>query len=372
MKEAGKTIARLLKSDVIAAEQEFNKLTVDEQVRLFLDSDDRLRLKLVEISHTPRSLVEKIPATEIWFTIKTLTPHDSIPLIKYSTPEQLQVVCDIEWWKKDRLDGASIAEWLEYISECGIEKVMEWFSMCDWDQIQWFFKENVVVYKKAEKDDDPAGDIKWPREESPMTYEGVYYFQVLDEARDQLIRHFLEILAKHDHDLYRSICEVCIWEIQSIREEAAYEVKCRRLAEHGLPSFDEAVSVYSPLDKEKIKAVPKRTKMAGTFIAPRYPLAVIGDKAHFVSRVIAGADEAVRDRFLLELSSIANKMLIADGKGIDHEGLKRALRRAVENIDAGLEALSGGDVSKALSLLDEYWLVTFFQVGLAETGKGGL
>lgn len=360
------SITKLLRQDPSQAEEQFNKLALADQAELFLRAGDRDRLRLVELAHESRKLLEFVPAMEIWLTIKRLTPADSLSLIKYATPEQLQVVSDIEWWKKDKLSSSSVYEWLEYISACGIDKMVEWFTDGDWDQILWFFKQSVVVFKREDKEVDPADAISWPREEAPITHEGVYYFQVLDEGRDEVVRRFLEILVKHERDLYSSICEACIWDIPSMKEEEAYQVRARRLAEHGLPSFDEAIGIYSPLSRSRFKSVAKRDKAEEVKFAPRYPLAVLGDKVLFVNRVLSETTLALENRFLLEIAGIANKLLVADGEDPEPERLNSSLTKAMGYINIGLEVLSGGDISAAVSLIEGYWLTSIFQVGLGE------
>lgn len=335
----------------------------------FLSLCDKDRLKLVETAENPREVLAGVPATEVWFTIMRLTPADALPLIKYSTTEQLQTVFDIEWWKKDRLDAASIYEWMNYIEACGIEKTVEWFKEFDWDQILWFFKTNIVVFKKEDKEEDPSDAIGWPREEMPITHEGIYYFQVLNEKRDQTIRRALEILVKHDMELYRSICEACIWDIPSQREEDAQETRSRRLAEHGFPPFDEAIQVYSPISRARFKMVEKRKGGSAEFLAPQYPLTVLGDRVLFINRVVSLLSEGEKDRFLLEAAQIANKILVADGEGIDCENISSSLLKAMGLINIGLEVMSDGDLSTAAKLIPEHWLISFFQVGLGEVMK---
>lgn len=359
-------ISKLIKTDIISAEQEFNKLSVREQAEVFLKSSDNDRLSMVEISYKPRELLAEIPATEIYFTVKRLSRADALLLIKYSTPEQLQVMTDIDNWEKDRLNVASMYGWLEYISECGPEKLMEWFAECDWDQILFFFKENVVVMKKEDKDADVASDYQWPREESPITHEGVYYFQVVNEKYDQLIRYILEILAKHDLELLHKVLEGCLWEIPAESEETAFETKCRRLAEHGLPDFEEALGVYSPLPKRKFAFAPKRTRVKSELLPPRYPLVMMGDKVLFVNRVLAGLDGELEALFLKELADISNKILVAEGKDISPESMAAAIAKALTHINIGLEELSNGDINEAIRLLSEHWLLSIFQVGLHE------
>jgi len=351
------------------SEKEFNELSIPDQVDLFLHSSDLERLELLEIADAPREMLAKVPATEVWFTIKRLTPKDSLLLVKLASPEQLQVVSDIEWWKKDRLDESSIYEWLEYISACGMEKMVEWFQSADYEQVKWFFKSSIVVYKREDKEEDPYNAIQWPREEMPVTHEGIYYFQVLDEKHDQLIRMYLEILVKHNIDLYKNICEVCLWEMPSLTEEEAYEIKSRRLSEHGFPTFDESINIYSPLVKEKIKMAEKRAESSKPELTPRYPLTVLGDKVLFLNRVFGEFDEAMQDLFLAEISSIANKILVADGQDISHEELKDSIRKALGYINIGLEVLSEGDIATAVDYVNEYWLQTLFQVGLSEVLK---
>lgn len=363
------SITKLLKKDRIAAENAFNALPVETQSELFLNAPDRDRLDLVEMSHAPRQLLENIPAVEVWFTIMRLTPKGALPIINYATPEQLQVVCDIEWWKKDRLELQSIYEWLDYITECGIDRTFEWFDTSDWEQLLWFFKQSIVVFKKDEKDSDIFDSLQWPREEAPITHEGVYYFQALEEKKDALVRRLMELLAKHNLELYSKVCEMCIWDSPAIREEEAFEIKSRRLAEHGFPSFDEAISIYAPLDLKRFKTLKKRPASHNPNFVPRYPLSVLGDKILFINRVLSEASPEVESNFLLEVASIANKLLIAGGIDIDSQSLTRSLVKAIGYINIGLETISGGDVQRANVVIEEHWFVHIFQLGLNEVMK---
>lgn len=340
-----------------------------DKARHFLASSDSERLKMVELADNPREFLSLIPATELWLTIRRLTPEDSLLLIKSASPDQLQVVFDIEWWRRDRLEMAPIIEWLGYISACGMKKIVEWFRECDWDQILWFFKENIVVFKNEDSNIDPSDAVSWPREETPITHEGVYYFQVLDKKHDTLIRHLLEVLAKNDIELYHTILEDCIWDIPSQREEEAYDARGRRLAEHGFPTFDEALSLYSPLSASCFKIVKKKHVEPKGSLAPRYPLTVLGDQVLFINRVLADMDGEGESEALREIANIANKVETADGHEIDPEALGKSIIKGVGYINIGLEILSGGDIGKAASLLSEYWLENIFQVGLNEVVK---
>jgi hypothetical protein len=179
----------------------------------------------------------------------------------------------------------------------------------------------------------------------------------------------MEILAKHDLELYHKICESALWEIPSEKEEQAYEVKSRRLAEHGFPSFDEAISVYSPLDKKRFALAPKRPQDEEVDVVPMYPLTVMDDAVLFINRVFTELSGEAEGRFLMETASIANKLLVADGYEISSENLSASLVKAIGYINIGLETLSEGDVSKAASLMNDHWTISIFQVGLAEVVK---
>lgn len=362
-------ILKVLKTDPAEAETKFNALDTVSQVELFLNADDMSRLRLLEISHDPRGFMKELPATEIWMTVKRLGKDDALPLINYASPEQTQVMIDIETWKKDRILIPDLYEWLGYIYACGNEKIMEYFSECDWDEILFFFKSAIVAYKKVDKDEDVTNEIAWPREEMPTTHEGVYYFQVIHEEWDQMLRQLLEILVKHDHNAYMKILEACMWDVPSQREEEAYEVRSRRLAEHGFPTFDEAVTINSPLPKSKLGFAIKRpaTNKIEKYFAPRYPLIVMGERVLFLNRVVSVMSEQEESRLLIELANIANKILISEGKEVGADTIKASMEKAIDVTSKGLESLSNGNIDRGRELLNEYWTQTIYQVGLATT-----
>lgn len=370
IKDQTQGILNLLAKDLIAAEQEFNKLDIVNQAEVFINAKDFDRLKLLEIAYKPRELLENVPTAELWYTVNRLTPRDAIPIIQYAAPNQLQVMTDIECWGKDRINNESMYEWLEYIIECGLDRLVEWFQTTDWDQLVWFFRENIIVCKQLNPDENPACFDIWPRnDDAPITHEGLYYFQVKDVKHDQVVRYVMEMLAKSDLALYHDICESCLWDLSSSREEAAYEMRIRRLEEEGFPSFDDAIAVYAPLSRKKFAGIKKRTSACSPLVYPRYPLTVLGDKILFLNRVLSPCLDKTEESFLFEIAALANKLVVGDAENITFENSKQKLLKAIGYTNIGLEVLSDGDLEKGTEILSNYYVVNIFQVGLAEVIK---
>jgi len=353
---------------------EFCSLSPLEQAEVFVRSSDAKRIELVEAARRP-DFIQYVPPIEVWLTIKRLTPHDALSLISVTTPEQLELILDIETWRKDRIHLPSVIEWLGYISACGDDKLMEWFKKFDFDQIIWFFKNSIVVFKREDKEVDPADAFLWPREAPPITYEGVYYFQVVDEKHEDLILHMMNVLVREERELFYVICEACIWDLSSVREEAAYEEREKVLAENGFPPFDEAIAVYSPLSKEGFFHTPKKeVSMGGSdagVIRANYPSLVIKNTNLFVNTVISEMEGRDADMAILEIASIANKILVADGLVMDLGAVGFSLLKSIGGINIGLEEISGMDVSKAVQIAREHWLLNVFQFGFGYVRRLG-
>lgn len=365
---------QLLKTDKVAAEVAFNKLDADDQLEVLLSLPEEKRLDLMLLSDRLVEVVQKFPPTDLWLTIKVSGEESSLDLIRECTGEQLQLILDLECWRRDRWQPADMAQWLKYIAACGEEKILQWFDETDTDLVLLAFKKLISIYKRV-GDEDPAQVVEWPRPTQPFTLDGVHYVQAVDEEMDIAIKRIFDVIVAKNMEQFATLMDGLIWDVGVEREESAYEVRERRLAEYGFPGFDEAVSAYHVLSHEeesKLVAATRRklAKVSAEGHYPAYALRRIDDEHLFVTTAMANiTDDALLSAISLELSTLSNNLLIADGLRLSPDGVTESVKKATGYLNIGLEHASNGDLKLGTELLKRLWLKDLFQIGYTQLAR---
>lgn len=356
----------LLHQDRELAEKSFNRLKLDEQVRIVLSANADERAALIELAYNGKELVAALPPQEVWFTIQIMGGPDSLALFNQTSTEQFQFILDLECWGKDRWRPEETFEWMRLVAACGLPKIEQFFKELDIQFLGLMMKSWVTVYLRM-GDEDIMDAIPWPREESPVTVDGQYYYQINDERYDQWLRPMIDSYGKMDHEglisLFRQMFGVSLSE----QEEIAFEVRQRRMEEEGFPLLDEAIGVYHRFREGEFDRLPKRSENE----RPKSPVTqfalipVEGLENLFARAMRELHDPRLREQIGFELTRVANRVLIADGHEVTLAMTRVALRKAISFVNIGLERASGGDIATAVNVLQDRWLAHIFQFGFS-------
>ncbi|PIR18404.1 MAG: hypothetical protein COV46_00195 [Deltaproteobacteria bacterium CG11_big_fil_rev_8_21_14_0_20_49_13] len=325
------------------------------------------RLEAVLNSSNPAALVRSMPEEEVWLTIKKLGPHDALAILANTSVEQVQYILDIEFWKKDRFIPEQSLTWLSHLKDCGEEKVLEWVHETDADSVILALKDFIHVKKKETSDDNPL-EHDWPYHLAPQTMDGSYYYQALSERADEVVRPIFEIIAKNDHAFFMKLCNAMMAEIRSNLEEAAFTWRTKRLSEKGFVSIEEALEVYRYLNDRQMSSLPKRQTLSleETEKAALYPLALGGEEYPVLMLALGSLkNDEVAEDVAKEIATLANKVIMADGRAITPETITACLKKVMAYVNIGLEHLSGADIHKAGDVLRERWTMNLFQIGFS-------
>ncbi len=221
----------------------------------------------------------------------------------------------------------------------------------------------VKVYKKDEMTDSYEGVEGLPH----FTPDGVYDIFFKTKEYTPVKKLFLLLQSEHPA-LFYSLLEAVIWYPVTQTVEKAYRWRLARTSERGIPSFDEATEIYSPLKPESLKAsVPELKDFAYPEkfnIAPKFPLMLV-DSAPLFKDSIALLENPERvDTLCWEQVYLANKIMVADRMDPSKlEVREEALRKALGYVNIGLEIGASGDPAKGAKLLARSRLQPIFQVG---------
>ncbi|MBI4237219.1 MAG: hypothetical protein HY696_02225 [Deltaproteobacteria bacterium] len=360
----------LRQRDLVLAQRAFHRLSPAEQLRYTLRLPPAERWLACELALDLPALVHAMPPQDLWLTIRAVGQSEGVALLAAATPEQTQFCLDVECWQRDDWMPTVTAAWLAMMVAAGEAKMVEFFTALDQDWVGLLLKRWLVVYRRV-GDEDPADAIPWPREESPFTLDGAYFFQIADERLDPVLRPLLECGARHDLAMFYSLLDALCGLLSSEQEELAYQARTRRLEECGFPEWQEAIGVYRRLTREQFERLPKRVMAAAerehATVSGQVALAATGAaRPRLLHEALATLeDAALHDACLVELARLANRMLVADRHAITPETLAAAVAKAGAYVNLGLECASEGALPQAARLLVERPLVQCLQLGFS-------
>ena len=312
----------------------------------------------------PRQLIQELPGEDFFWLVKKVGDNDCLPILELASEEQWQYLLDLEIWSKDSLHQVQAFRWIERLQLADPERLVKWFFTEGQDLAYYFLFKSIHVEVKKE---DEVYDL----DQGFFTLDGLFYVRVLDNKQGDSIDNLLRTMANEDLNRYHALLLGLAGVLPAEMEEEMYRLKNVRLAEHGFLPFEEALSVYSPLDPEAVSVgEPPETMRsivldeADRGLVPVSPLYhAMGENllAVTVSRV---TDSVLLDRIALEFTGLCNQILSADGLLVnDFEILIKTCRKASGYLNMAFERLCGADVSLAEKLLRTNSLMSVFRVG---------
>ncbi|MBI4365384.1 MAG: hypothetical protein HY543_01045, partial [Deltaproteobacteria bacterium] len=318
------------------AERALNRLSLADQLRTVLAAPPSRREEVLVLSKDAAGLVAAMPIQEWWLTVVQIGAGESLSLIEMATSEQLQFALDVETWRKDRWQPAAILPWLCALFGCGSAKVLTWWRTADPDLLVLMLKRHVTVYMRS-GDEEVMDAIAWPRPEPPQTFDNLYYFQCYDTEVERALRPCMDSLAHEDLPRLRHLFDAVLGAVAGEQEEAAYEVRERRLAEEGLPGWDEAIGVYARLRPAQWDGLKRSgpDRLHGAAV-PQFGLRPLREQNLFLGEIVERLAPVAVDQLGLELARIANRVMIADGHAIAPMTVAAAARKALGYVNIGL------------------------------------
>lgn len=317
--------------------------------------------RILDSSH-PRALVQGLPPEDFYWMIKKIGEEDSLLLLQMASYDQWQYALDLELWNKDRLDGEATALWLKRLQEADCNRLVRWlFTEGEYLTYLHLFRSLDVVVL-SDKDDiyELPGDFFSP--------DGTLHLRVRDPSHRESLESIIRTMAATDFERYQSVILGLTGVLQAEVEEELYRRKTVRLAEHGFLPYEEAVSIYTPLDRDWFaKENPARLTDADPedhSLVPLSPFQHIEGATLLTEAATGMSDPLLTDRLNLEFAGLCNQILVADGlSGRDLDELIKTSRKGAGHVNVALESLCGRDLLKARALLQGHSLVSLFRMG---------
>ncbi len=312
----------------------------------------------------PVQFIQQLPSEDFFWLVKKVGDDDCLSLLKLATEDQWQYLLDLEVWRKDRLKLEQAFQWIERLHLADPVRLVKWFFSKGQYLAYYYLFKSIQVVEINEEDDEY--DLK----KGFFSFEGVFYISVLHDEQSETIQSILKTMAGEDLERYQALLLGLAGVLPAEIEEEMYRWRNVRLAEHGFLPFEEALSVYSPLEPG-VLSVEEQT-VPQVFSPDKEPLGIIPVSPLYhamgydlLTATTSGiTDSLLLDRVRLEFAGLCNQILSADGTVVDDlEILIKTCRKASAYLNLALEKLCGKNIPQAEKLLKGNPLLSVFRVG---------
>jgi hypothetical protein len=360
------SFTRLLPEDPEEAERIFNSLPIQEQADVLLQVRGKERLHTLFLSKDPEQLLQHLPELEVFLTVKEIGERDALPLVSLTTPEQFQLLLDLDCWKRDELDPEKILHWLEILLECGEKKIAQFIHAEDPEFIALLLKKFLRVTTLEGEPVEVSENVP------PFTLDQYYFVHFMGKETRPVLERFLKIFSLIEPGGYPKLMEALIWELGSEIEEGQYRIRNARLAEHGFPDLEEALEIYRFIQPDSLAPGEKgsftRGAEEGAQGQPAFYLTYVDESPFFSSVLVRIDDPGERDRLKMEMTALCNRAMVAEATDLSRfEEIERITKKAFHYLNLGLQYLSGQEETKALEILRSLPLLKVFRCGASLT-----
>ena len=344
----------------------FNRLPFREQLDALYGISARDRRDLILSAPNAQRLVRSFAAESLFHTLKEVGLEDGVELIALASGDQVCALVDLDCWKKDRLETATLLDWLEVIVEAGGRAVGELLNSIDRDLLVLLLKRFVRVHRRDDPE-EPEEDV-----EGPEIFELDEHYQIIFQrwdARSALVRSLIEALYERDYSYFVTVMEETWWGVESDLEETAFRLRSARLQDRGFPDYFEAQQIYRPLRggdlPERSQPLGRSNDDEAASLPQDRALSVPEAGATFFSQVLhAGFSGDAASELRHELAYLVNRVLVAEGVDFaDHDQVAEKIRLAHDTVNLALESLSDVEASRAIRILERHYVQHLFQVG---------
>jgi Family of unknown function (DUF6178) len=346
-----------------------------------------------------KAAVRALPGDELYYVLHEIGLEEGADILAAASPEQLTVALDFAVWRRDQIDGNSLADWLSAIAVAPYEKIGDWLEGLDSELVGLIIRRGARVYDLTQEEppDEPEG--------TPYsTPDGFFLLDVgagsggpgltggaeeLEgppdvadrEAADDRVRAFIRLIDafyRSDKDAARRMLVGARSEMDSELEESAYRWRQARMADLGFADYYEALEVYRELDPATVQigdAPQPRPPRPVDAAALRVPTALaerLGDAAASpfarAAQKLAAREDVDDLRFALV--TLTNRVMAADRvQPGDDAAVSAVLDRLTATLDLAIERLAREDDERGAAALRSIPLGRLFRLGVSLIGK---
>ena len=180
----------------------FNRLPFREQLDALYGITALERRDLILSAPNAQRLVRSFAAESLFQTLKEVGIEDGSELLALASGGQVCALLDLDCWKKDRLETATLLDWLEVIVEAGGRAIGELLNAIDRDLLVLLLKRFVRVHRRDDPE-EPEDDV-----DGLEVFELDEHYQIFFhrwDARSPLVRSLIEALYERDYSYFITV-----------------------------------------------------------------------------------------------------------------------------------------------------------------------
>ena len=354
-----------IKSEPEKVQEIMARLSVPDQVICIMPMRSEEQYNLLMLSPNAREVIRSLPAEQIYQLVKEVGEQNTLAILSNATPEQIQFIFDIEWWRGDKFQPQKALDWFLLLDQCEESKIVEWFLTEEFEQKVMILQSLITIFK----DDEMTNSYLEVDDLIHFTLDGIYDIFIKIPEAEPALRKAFKILLAEDEKVFYALLEAVIWYPVTQTVENAYRWRLSRVGEKGIPEFEEAYEVYSRLNPDSLNLPVSSDKEfqdenSQYPVAPYFPM-IDTDPSSFFGQCLAMLNDQQRfNNICWELVYLANKVMVADrADPSDLATRHEIMRKALGYINIGLELGTGEDLAKGEKLLRSAWMQSLFQVG---------
>ncbi len=341
-------LVALSSRDQSAALSLFNGLSTPRQAALVAAASPFDKKELLFLARDLSTLFEELHGRDVYLALESATASEFDVLVERIGPRHLNFLLAMGCWSKGEIDDARLLSWLGILNNCDASVALAAIADIEAD----FLVAALSPHFEVQSDESVE-----PEDNRGMSE--AYSFTP-DHCRfdNEAVEDFMERLFSADKTLFALICYKRVFGNPDEIFESARLSYSRRLQNEGLPSYEEAVAVYEKgWDILHDADIARFSRTKG--VERSDPSALFFTRALGVLSTSGHGDRRLAGDF----SSLLQKIAVADGRGMDDDSRRRAVRKAEIFISLGLEQASKGDVVVAAALLSQNGATPFFKAG---------
>ncbi len=318
-------------------------------------------------------VVRQMPVPDLFSTVKDIGVEDALELLELMSPLQVQGFLDLDAWRRDRVDAASLGRWMRVFFAANPDRCVGQLRGLDLELLTLILKINTRIYDLS-LEEEPEHDVGRHSITPDQRYLIVYGGVVADDETQAVLQQIVDRMMGRDMLFVLKLCEAIRAELPSQLEEDAYRWRCARLADLGFLPAHEAAEIFAWLDPEqplpgtRPPAPPPlphdeatSTNLTASVLLPWGLLSGGND---VLSRALQGLDQPSRERVAHELMLTANRVHAADGQDLgDTDALKETARHVTATAGTGLAFLVKGTESELTPALATTSVMLLFRLG---------
>ncbi len=310
-----------------------------------------------------RSRIRRLPAAQLFFSLKELDDEEISQLLPHVTEEQWSAILDLEIWEKDRMKLPALLGWQRHILTAEAPVARKLVRAAEPELWELVFRRGMRVYEKTDQDEfeeepDAADVMETPDGQYLVAFPG-------NREQARVLRGLLQRLYELDPATTSLLIQEARFRTPIELEEEAYQNRRRRLEDLGFPDYYDALGIYVPLNpKDRLRRKPQpKSSVAGDLPVPSGMFQAYGPLLLFQALAAVSATGDLQN-LVEELFLLSNRLLVADRVPPgDAVRIRRGIRKAVCGINLGLSLWSQDDLHRATAGLREHFLLDFFQLG---------